>query len=175
MSYSQKGSLVDMLDVDLARETVLHMADVGGDWLLERAILNTPVSYTGLALNYQGFGAARTPGTLKRRWRRGPVEPILHGMHGGARVPVENTDPIASFVEYPTAPHVIRPKLPGGVLVFRTWPTGELVHAKVVHHPGTHGQYMLTLAVNAAEIAFDEIVRRPLEEWARRSEAKAHA
>lgn len=175
ISYHQTGSLIDMADPERARRTVRDMAEVGGDWLYERTVANTPVSYHGLALQFGGFKPAREPGTLKRSWKRLPAEPSLDRIGGGWMVAVETDDPIAQFVEWDTAPHEIRPKLPGGLLVFRTWPTGELVRTKLVHHPGTQGQHMSAFAVHAAELSFDEIVHRPLMDWARLTEqAGAH-
>lgn len=44
----------------------------------------------------------------------------------------------APFVEYPTAPHVIEPKTPGGVLAFKIG--DRTVFARRVMHPGTQAQ-----------------------------------
>jgi HK97 gp10 family phage protein len=44
----------------------------------------------------------------------------------------------AGFVEFGTKPHVIRPKKPGGVLVFTVG--GVKVFTRKVNHPGTHAQ-----------------------------------
>ena len=43
--------------------------------------------------------------------------------------------PYAGYVEFGTKPHEIRPKKPGGVLVFTI--NGTKVFTKLVHHPGT--------------------------------------
>jgi len=51
------------------------------------------------------------------------------------RVIVGPDVPYASYVEFGTKPHEIRPKNPNGVLVFSV--NGQKVFAKVVHHPGT--------------------------------------
>jgi hypothetical protein len=175
MGYTQKGDLVALFDPELARRTVRLMAERGGEALLVRVTDNTPVSYHGLALQYGGFGheLQRAPGTLKRSWRKHPAEPSHDRVNGGWRVEVDSSDPIAAYVEWDTRPHVIMPKLPGGRLRFRTWPTGEVVYAKVVHHPGTTGQHMMGLAVHAIQLGFEEIVSPELHEWARRAEAKA--
>lgn len=164
MSYTG-GTLASLADPDLARHATRDMADVGGDWLLVRVIDNTPVSYHGVALAVAGLQPARTPGTLKRSWKRGEVELVTEGTSDGFAVDVETHDPVAPFVEWDTQPHLIKPKLPGGVLVFRTWPTGELVHTKLVKHPGTRGQHMVAFAVHAAELAFEEIVGPTLHRW----------
>ena len=46
-----------------------------------------------------------------------------------------NQAPYAGYVEFGTKPHVIRPKKPGGVLVFKIG--GTTVYTKKVNHPGT--------------------------------------
>lgn len=52
--------------------------------------------------------------------------------------PDENIAPYAGYVEFGTKPHVIRPKTPNGVLVFKM--NGTTVYAKKVNHPGTKAQ-----------------------------------
>lgn len=52
--------------------------------------------------------------------------------------PNENIAPYAGYVEFGTQPHTIRPKSPGGVLVFKM--NGRTVFAKRVNHPGTAAQ-----------------------------------
>jgi hypothetical protein len=46
-----------------------------------------------------------------------------------------NQAPYAGYVEFGTKPHVIRPKKPGGVLVFTI--NGQKVITRKVNHPGT--------------------------------------
>jgi len=46
--------------------------------------------------------------------------------------------PYAPYVEFGTQPHDIKPKKPGGVLVFTI--NGTKVFTKLVHHPGTQAQ-----------------------------------
>lgn len=56
----------------------------------------------------------------------------------------------APYVEYGTRPHVIRPRKPGGVLVFTV--NGRKVVARSVHHPGTSPHpFMRPAAVDAAD------------------------
>lgn len=54
------------------------------------------------------------------------------------RVVVGPDTPYAGYVEFGTKPHDIKPKKPGGVLVFSAG--GQKVFARVVHHPGTKAQ-----------------------------------
>lgn len=164
------GELRHLFEPELAQGAVHDMAAAGGDFLLERVIANTPTSYHGIALEHQGFGheRARTPGTLKRSWRRRPG--VRREMRRGTVAMVSEVytdDPVAPFVENDTRPHIIRPKKPGGRLRFRLWPTGELVYATMVRHPGTTGQHMMLTATNAAYNSFGAICHHSLQEWAR--------
>lgn len=52
----------------------------------------------------------------------------------------------ATFVEYGTKPHDIRPKDSNGVLVF--WVKGKKVTTKLVHHPGTRAQPFIRPALD---------------------------
>lgn len=52
----------------------------------------------------------------------------------------------APYVEYGTAPHVIRPRTAGGTLAYFT-SSGNKRFAKVVKHPGTKPVYMFTRSV----------------------------
>lgn len=62
--------------------------------------------------------------------------------------PVEH----ASHLEGGTAPHIIRPRKPGGVLRFQTR-DGNIVFARFVRHPGTRATHFLS---NAQLAAFEE-------------------
>lgn len=55
---------------------------------------------------------------------------------GGLRTRITNSAEHASYLNNGTRPHVIRPRKPGGVLVF-TNKAGQIVFAREVHHPGT--------------------------------------
>lgn len=52
--------------------------------------------------------------------------------------PNEAIAPYGGYVEFGTKAHEIRPKNPGGVLVFKM--NGMTVYAKKVNHPGTRAQ-----------------------------------
>ena len=53
----------------------------------------------------------------------------------------------AAFVESGTAPHIIRPKSPDGVLRFEIG--GEVIFAKYVNHPGTRPTFLVKTAREA--------------------------
>lgn len=61
--------------------------------------------------------------------------------------PDENIAPYGGYVEFGTKPHTIRPKTPGGVLVFKM--NGTTVYAKKVNHPGTKAQPFVRPAFEA--------------------------
>ena len=61
--------------------------------------------------------------------------------------PNQNIADYGGYVEFGTKPHVIRPKKPGGVLVFKM--NGMTVYAKKVHHPGTKAQPFVRPAFEA--------------------------
>lgn len=61
--------------------------------------------------------------------------------------PDPHVAPYAGYVEFDTKPHVIRPKKPGGVLVFEI--NGTKIFTKEVHHPGTTAQPFVRPAFEA--------------------------
>jgi HK97 gp10 family phage protein len=61
--------------------------------------------------------------------------------------PDENIAPYGGYVEFGTKPHDIRPKTPGGVLVFKM--NGRTVYTKKVRHPGTKAQPFVRPAFEA--------------------------
>lgn len=56
----------------------------------------------------------------------------------------------ALFIDQGTMPHIIRPKKPGGRLVFYWRWVGHVVSMKSVHHPGTRPYHYLERGVNEA-------------------------
>jgi hypothetical protein len=56
--------------------------------------------------------------------------------------------PAAIYVTGGTRPHIIRPRKKGGVLRFMV--DGQVVYARVVHHPGTKPNNFLIEALRAA-------------------------
>lgn len=65
----------------------------------------------------------------------------------GDRIIIGPDTPYASYVEFGTKPHQIKPKKPGGVLVFNAG--GQKVYARVVNHPGTKAQPFVRPAFDA--------------------------
>jgi hypothetical protein len=162
------GTLAPLFEPELAQKAVADMADDGGDWLLDRIVEFTPTSHHAHWAGMLGFGAERerAPGTLKRSWYREPgVWRVRRGAYNGYEAKVATNDPIAPYVEDDTRPHIIRAK-PGKSLRFRAWPTGEVVYARFVRHPGTTGRHMVLSAEAAAKVSFALICEPRLQRWA---------
>jgi len=68
----------------------------------------------------------------------------------------------AEMVHEGTAPHVILPRTPGGVLVFQS--NGRTVFAKRVNHPGTPANPYAERAIDATRSRVDEFVNRAFRE-----------
>jgi HK97 gp10 family phage protein len=90
----------------------------------------------------------------------------------GDKVTVGPDTPYASYVEFGTQPHEIRPKKADGVLVFQAG--GRTVYAKVVKHPGTKAQPFVRPAFDAWVDALGEnVARENVEVFTK--EARKHA
>lgn len=67
------------------------------------------------------------------------------------RYVIEFDEEYASYVDEGTRPHEIRPRRPGGLLVFY-WPkVGKVVFLPKVNHPGYKGSQFLTRATRPGE------------------------
>ena len=77
----------------------------------------------------------------------------LHVVMGGSRAPY------APYVEYGTRPHVIRPRR-AEALRFEI--EGDMVYARLVHHPGTRPMEIMARAADLAMKRVGEIARRLL-------------
>ena len=160
MGYSGQ-SITHLIPDDaeaITRDACRDMADAGGKFVTDLARATAPVS---------AFG--RPPGELKASYRQIDVHRGAPGAAGERSYEsgVESYDPVAMWVERGTLPHVIKPRIKGGVLKFRTI-DGHLVEAKVVHHPGMRGQHIVARAMHEAHLAFDAITTPAAERWAER-------
>lgn len=84
----------------------------------------------------------RPPGTL-----RDSIVKRFRTTGDGVVVEVGSDDPIALLHHEGTEPHPIRPKRPGGVLVFWSDQAGAVVMVRGVNHPGTQPNRFLTEAL----------------------------
>lgn len=158
--------LTDLFDEGPTRRFAHRVAKRVGDDLRRRVAHHTPIakpptaSVTAEWLKARG----RRPGHLRDSWQVGEVELLLDGEI--ARVPVFTLDPVAPHVEWDTAPHLIAPKQPGGVL--RYWDrAGGTVFATLVHHPGTRGVHMMATALAEVAVAWTGIAEEELRQWRR--------
>lgn len=72
------------------------------------------------------------------------VDPLTHGLRGRVIAGEQLDDARAVWNHDGTRPHTIRPKQPGGVLVFQSH--GRTIFARSVRHPGTKATKFLARA-----------------------------
>lgn len=164
MSYHTVNNrrIADLFSEEPLIRTARRIVDRCADRLLALTRELTPVADPdGAPTGEWLLARGREPGSLRRSWERTTVI----GDAEGFRAEVLTRDPVAPFVEYPTSPHVIRPRKPDGWLRF--WVNGRLVFAKVVHHPGTRGSFMLHRAAAELRGEFAGIAREELARWKR--------
>jgi hypothetical protein len=178
MGYTQVGSFADLYRIEPWERCMDRIADRCGRRLYDMAVAFTPVAVVDPD---DLFSRNRRPGELKAKWVRGEV--VLYAT-GRLSVTVENHDPIAKFVEYPTRPHVIRPRAdrpPATILAtrrprgtvhdgrahLRFRVDGRVVYAREVHHPGTHGAFMMTRALAVLAEDWRQIAREEIDRTTR--------
>jgi hypothetical protein len=169
-------------------DAVDRTAKRAGEALHDGVRKRTPVANPPPGLTASQFAGSRgrAPGTLKASWRTGKVEKTRSATGVERRSVEEYTeDPIAPHVEWPTRPHVIRPRLDRGAasvlatgrprrlgndpmarLRFVT-AGGRVVYAAEVHHPGTQGVHMMRDSLAALDVEWREIGVEEMERWAR--------
>lgn len=166
MSYHSNADLADLFrpePLDLATHRIVRRV---GEDLQSRVRHHSPVAGPPAASVTADWLAARhrRPGHLRDSWQVGEVEVILAGEL--LRIAVYTLDPVAPHVEWDTAPHLIVPKDPNGML--RYWDRfGNLVFAKVVHHPGTRGKHMMATSLVEVAATWQRIGREEVRRWSR--------
>lgn len=125
-------------------------------WARDRASELSPVaSVQGLSPTQLAGSRGRPPGTFKESWKPDPAVRVGKKIRAG----FFSDDRVAAWIEYGTRPHVIRPS-PGRQAAsvvatgrprrsgtdpqaaLRFYVNGRPVYARVVHHPGTRGQFI---------------------------------
>lgn len=166
MGYQATGKLENFGRLEPMEGALRRTVERVGDRLLERVKFHTPVAKPPPGVDIGEWMRARkgrVPGTLKESWQVGEVTIEADGTY---TIPVLTHDEIAPHVEWPTMPHLILPRRPGGWLRF--WDKfGRTVYALVVHHPGTHGSFMLTTAIAELALEWQEVGREEMDRWAR--------
>lgn len=110
------------------------------------------------------------------------------GPHGVPRFGIDSytEDPVAPHVEWPTRPHLIRPRADrraasvlatgkprrsgGDPQAALAWlgPGGVTIFAREVHHPGTQGSHMMRDALAETDATWVSRIGTPeVERWAR--------
>ncbi|HWF31123.1 MAG TPA: hypothetical protein VG188_01020 [Solirubrobacteraceae bacterium] len=158
--------MADWFAPELAERATREMADDAGAFATATARALAPISPV--------IDSARAPGTLRRSYEQIDVHPFAHGDgKSGYASGVQSHDFVARLIEYGVAPHDVSAKA-GRWLVFRAWPNGEIVRAKLVHQKGFPGQHIVHRAIEATRFAFDEIAEPALLRWVERQSAAAH-
>ena len=165
------GSLTDLVPSpasmdDAAKRTAQRV----GELLQERVTEHTPVAQPppGHYAEWLASRHGRLPGTLKESWKVGDVT-VSQAAHTYS-IDVYTMDKIAPYVEWPTLPHLIVPRRPGGMLRF--WDKlGNTIYATIVHHTGTKGSYMMATAIAEVALLWEAIGAEEMQAWAREQQA----
>jgi hypothetical protein len=162
MPFTTDRPVRDLFPENWVDDTARDIADNVQDAFLDSAERRTPLAqipeaYHGDFPAWVEDRGGRKPGTLRDRWEKLPIHEYGDGR---LSAPIENVDPIASFVEDDTQPHLIEAKR-ARVLRF---PSGPIFrYAPRVWHPGTQGQHMLRDAEAETDARFEEIGNRTID------------
>lgn len=161
MGYDADGSLADLWPEDFVDRVGIDIAanvqDVWMDGVVRRTpIAQIPQAYHGDFEAWEEDRGGRPPGTLRERWEAGQIEKTKDGY----RFTVTNLDPIASFVEHDTQPHLIGVKK-ARVLRFPAGPVFR--YRPFVWHPGTQGKHMSRDTEAEVDARYGEIAQRTID------------
>lgn len=166
MGYRARGRLADFGRAGPLEAAARRTTERVGRLLHDLTVEHTPVAKPPPGVEQEWLRSRdREPGTLKASWKVGEVM-VSEGVDGRVySIEVWTNDPIAPYVEWPTLPHLIMPRSPGGVLRF--WNEfGHTIYATIVHHTGTKGSYMLTTALALVAQQWQEIGAEEMRRWA---------
>lgn len=174
MGYRSDGKLENFGRPEAMLEAQRRTVERVGARLHELTVEHTPVAKPppGHEAEWLLSRHGRRPGALRESWKVGEVEVLEGGRL--MRVDVYTHDPVAPYVEWPTLPHIIVPRRPGGMLRF--WDAfGNTVYARIVHHTGTKGSFMLTTSLAEIAAMWQEIGHEEMDQWARDQARLVHA
>jgi hypothetical protein len=163
------GAIADVFEVETVNAWAHRTAE-----RCERRLLELVKRYTPVGEPEPGQ-PARGVRHLRDTWE-GETE-VFAADH--FRVTILTRSPIAPYVEYPTRPHIIRPRadrapasvtatrrargtVEQGNAALRFYAGGRIVYAREVHHPGTQGSFMLTRALHELRAEWRVIAREEL-------------
>lgn len=193
MGYDRDGSLAEAL-AEAARDVPRLLIDVSrdaADYMAERARFYAPVGdlserMEAYRLMMEGPKLAkivwRPPGKLRASIRAG----VPRHTTGGVSVEVTAHDEVASFAEYGTRPHAIRPKKSGklpaaskrrgydgkfvrNAQALRWVSNGRVMFAPEVWHPGTRATHFMSKAAADTDLHAIDIMDDAFDRWARRA------
>jgi hypothetical protein len=185
----QSTPLEALFDPKPMERSATRMAKAAGDLLHDEVVRRTPIA--SLPPGVTALMRGRKPGTLRASWKTSEVEgggklkPLNKAQRDKRAVEEYTEDPIGPLVEYPTRPHIIRPRLdraPASVIATKgprrlgTDPRarlrfvnrfGRVVYAAEVHHPGTQGVHMMRDALSELDATWvDRVGKDEVERWA---------
>jgi hypothetical protein len=173
------ANLFDPLVAEIASE---RMAGAGQDALHTMAVMNTPV-------DDNPYRSHKKPprGETRRRWVKEPInrhrivsagaaDALTMAYDGAVVNRVEWIEALESgsglwgprHARYPIRP---KPSNPTGRLAWRDRVTGHWHSAKLVMHPGIHGQHMMGTAVAYVDHVAEHVLAPELHRWAHEQEA----
>jgi len=151
MGWTSSAPIADMFEVESINAWARRTAD-----RCERRLVDLVKGFTPVAEPHPDDERdGREPGDLRDSWES-EVD-VFSQDH--FRVTVFTRDRIAPHVEYPTRPHIIRPRTAS---VLRFWAGGQLIFAREVMHPGTQGAFMLHKALDVMRAEWRVIAREEL-------------
>jgi hypothetical protein len=186
----QQTPLNALFDPKPMERSATRMAKAVGDLLHDEVVRRTPIAT--LPPGVTALMRGRVPGTLRESWKTSEVEgggklkPLNKAQVDKRAVEEYTEDPIGPLVEWPTKPHVIRPRIdraPASVVATGK-PRGtvqdgrahlryvnrfgRVVYAKEVHHPGTQGVHMMRDALAEVDATWvSRVGHDETERWAR--------
>jgi hypothetical protein len=111
VTIARRGLNLDLFAKNFQGEVAQRIVEETGDFAFEQMYKNAP-------------------------WRSGYLAQSIKKEVSEGKVDIKPLAPYAVFVEKGTAPHIIRP-INASCLAFQVGMLGEMVFAKLVHHPGT--------------------------------------
>lgn len=189
MGYRANAELQDLFDEGPMVRSCKRIAERCAEKLKDGAARRTPISKPPPGVGQTEFAAlrGRVPGTMKVSWYA-DSDVSITVINGTRRFSAEaaTDDPQAPHVEWPTRPHIIRPRADRGAasVIATQGPRrmgtdpearlrfvnshGRVIFASEVHHPGTQGVHMMRDSLAELDGTWvSTIGAEEVERWAR--------
>ena len=197
MGYTANADLEELFDSGPMERSCRRLTAACTDAIMEGAADRSPVASPPLGVSQTEFagGRGRAPGTLKGSWYTTDVDRTV-APSGVPRfsASAQTDDPVAPHVEWPTRPHLIRPRLDRAPASVRATGSlrrsgddpmarlrfigrnGRVVYAAEVHHPGTQGTHMMRDSLAEVDGTWEtRIGIEEVQRWAREQAALVRA